>query len=101
MKLWASLAAGLPSVAFAESLRGTGLEAGRQVLVVEKSERALLAALERLAHDPDLSSRLASEGRAFVIEHHTWRRSAELMAGALERLLEPATQQPASDSAAA
>jgi glycosyltransferase involved in cell wall biosynthesis len=101
MKLWASLAAGLPTVAFAESLRGTGLEAGEQVLVVEKSERALLSALERLAHDPDLSGRLASAGRSFVVEHRTWRRSAELMAGALERLLEPAGELPASGIAAA
>ena len=58
MKLWAALAAGLPTVAFAESLRGTGLEAGRHVVVTEKSEPALLAAHRamlppaRSRHDP-------------------------------------------------
>jgi glycosyltransferase involved in cell wall biosynthesis len=102
IKLWASLAAGLPTVAFAESLRGTGLEAGEHVLVAEKSERALLSALERLAHDPDLARRVTAAGRAFVVDQRSWRRSAELMAGALERLLD--SREPglsASGSAAA
>jgi glycosyltransferase involved in cell wall biosynthesis len=102
IKLWASLAAGLPTVAFAESLRGTGLEAGEHVVVAEKSERALLAALERVAHDPDLARRVTGAGRSFVVEQRSWRRSAELMAGALERLLasrEPGL--PASGIAAA
>ena len=102
MKLWASLAAGLPTVAFAESLRGTGLEPGRQLIVADKSERAILSALERLAHDPDLSRRLASAGRDFVVEHRSWQRSSELMASALERLLESGEPDlPASGIAAA
>lgn len=101
MKLWAALAAGLPTVAFAESLRGTGLEAGRHVVVTEKSEPALLAALERLAHDPDLAGRLTAEGRAFVVEHRSWRRSAELMAGALEQLLAAGEQGRAAPGIAA
>jgi glycosyltransferase involved in cell wall biosynthesis len=102
MKLWASLAAGLPTVAFAESLRGTGLEAGRHVVVTEKSEPALLAALERLAHDPDLAARLTGAGRSFVVEHRSWRRSAELLAGALEQLLfADESGRPASGIAAA
>jgi hypothetical protein len=70
-------------------------------VVTEKSEPALLAALERLAHDPDLSGRLTAEGRGFVVEHRSWRRSAELMAGALEQLLAAAEPGRAAPGIAA
>ena len=82
-------------------LRGTGLEAGRHVAVTEKSEPALLAALERLAHDPDLAGRLTAEGRSFVVDHRSWRRSAELMAAALEQLLAAGEQGRAEPGIAA
>ena len=88
IKLWASLAAGLPSVAFPESLRGTDLRHGEHLLVAEKSAAGLLAALEQLAGDAGLAHRLAAEGRALVVERHDWRLSAARLEAALQEVLE-------------
>jgi glycosyltransferase involved in cell wall biosynthesis len=83
IKLFESLAAGLPTVAFAESLHGTQLRDGEHVLVAQKREDELLAALDRLADDPQLAGRLGAAGRAFVVARHDWRRSAERLEEAL------------------
>jgi glycosyltransferase involved in cell wall biosynthesis len=84
IKLLESLAAGLPTVAFAEALEGLALRDGEQVLVADKREHALLHALERLRQDPDLADRLARSGRRFVEEKHAW----SAIAGRLERALD-------------
>jgi glycosyltransferase involved in cell wall biosynthesis len=95
------LACELPVVAFAEALRGTELRDGEHVLVAEKGERAVVAALERLGEDVELARRLAAAGRAHVLGCHTWSRSASLLAEALARLLEPRGGGAASNGPAA
>jgi glycosyltransferase involved in cell wall biosynthesis len=82
------LACGLPTVTFGEALTGTALEDGEHVLVTEKGQRAVVAALERLAADRDLGARLGAAARAHVVEHHTWERSGALLLDALSTLLD-------------
>jgi glycosyltransferase involved in cell wall biosynthesis len=82
------LACGLPTVTFGEALTGTALEDGEHVLVTEKGERAVVAALERLAADSDLGARLGAAARAHIVEHHTWERSGALLLDALSTLLD-------------
>ena len=87
IKLWESLAAGLPSVAFRQSVNGTELQDRRHLLVADASELSLLAALERLDADPAYASALAGAARAFVAEQHDWRLSARKLESALLELL--------------
>jgi glycosyltransferase involved in cell wall biosynthesis len=83
VKLIEALAAGLPSVAFAQSIHGLGVRDGEQVLVAERSVESLLTALERLATDRALAARLAVAARLHAVEHHDWRP----IASRVERLL--------------
>ena len=87
IKLMESLAAGLPTVAFEESVRGTGLRDGEHVVLVPKSVEGLLAALDRLAGDPAEARRIGAAARRHAEENHDWRRSARVVEGALERLV--------------
>lgn len=92
VKLLESLAAGLPSVVFAEALHGTELEDGVHVAVAEKSEEALLSALTRVTGEGGDGARLGEAGRAFVAERHDVRRSAGLLEEALLGLLDARPQ---------
>jgi polysaccharide biosynthesis protein PslH len=83
IKLLEALAAGLPSVAFAEALQGIRLVPAEHVLVAEKDTRALLAELNRLLEVPGLAERLGKAGRDFVCRHHDWRQIAETLEQAL------------------
>ncbi len=87
IKLFESLAAGLPSVVFGESLYGTSLVDGQHVLVAPKTEHDLAASLERLADDADLAEQIRTEARTFVVEHHDWSRSAAVLDAALRELV--------------
>lgn len=86
IKLLEALACGLPTVAFAESLRGTGLRDGMHVRVAAKGERSLLAALDALVDDPSLAAGLARHGRKHVVEHFDWQSLASRLDAALRRL---------------
>jgi glycosyltransferase involved in cell wall biosynthesis len=77
IKLLESMAAGLPTVVFAESIHGLDAKPGEQVLVVGRSETELLAALDLLADDPARARRIGCEAAAFVARHHDWSRIAE------------------------
>jgi glycosyltransferase involved in cell wall biosynthesis len=88
IKLWESLAAGLPSVAFAESVRGTALRDGNQLLIAEKSVASLHSTLARLLENPAFAAALGAAARSHVVEHHDWRISAERIESALLRLVE-------------
>jgi glycosyltransferase involved in cell wall biosynthesis len=72
LKLIESLAAGLPTIAFPEALRGTRFRDGVHVVTAAKDEAALLAALSRVLEDPALAARLAGEGRAAACEWYDW-----------------------------
>jgi glycosyltransferase involved in cell wall biosynthesis len=78
IKLMEALAAGLPTVAFAESVRGTELRHDEHVLVAPKSVDGLLGALERLAGNPAQAARMGAAARRHVERHHDWRRSAQI-----------------------
>lgn len=77
IKLLESLAAGLPTVAFAAALDGTDARDGVQVLVADSSEAGLLSALNRLADDLDLSSAMGRAARQLVRERYDWRAIAQ------------------------
>lgn len=80
IKLLEGLAAGLPTVAFAEALHG--LDVDGAVLVAPKSVDGLLSAIRR-ATDPSAGARLSELGRARVAANHDWAGIARR----LERLL--------------
>ncbi len=87
IKLWESLAAGLPTVAFQESLRGTDLLEGEHVLISEPNVDSLLNCLGRLTADPELAARLARNGRHHVVAHHNWTDIGGRLAVSLEWLV--------------
>jgi glycosyltransferase involved in cell wall biosynthesis len=87
IKLYEALAAGLPTVAFSESLHGTSFVDGTHLLVAAKSERDVIARLDELAGDPALAERIGAEARGFVVEHHDWSRSASVLDAALRELV--------------
>jgi glycosyltransferase involved in cell wall biosynthesis len=80
------LAAGLPTVAFSESLHGTDARDGVHAIVAEKSVMAVSSALQRLASDGELAAAIGNQGRQLVAERYSWRHSARLMNKALLRL---------------
>ena len=79
IKLLESMAAGLPTVAFAETIQGLDVRDGEHLRVVTKSEDALLAALDELNASPDLCQRLGETARRYVCDHHEWRQMASLL----------------------
>jgi polysaccharide biosynthesis protein PslH len=85
IKLLEGLAAGLPTIVFAESLHG--LDLAGEVLVAPKSEEGLHAALARLAAEPELARRLGERGRAWVVANHDWDASARLLEECLLELV--------------
>jgi polysaccharide biosynthesis protein PslH len=87
IKLMESLAAGLPTVAFAESVRGTELRDGEHLLVTPRSVEGLLTALDRLSDDPAQARRIGAAARRAAEERYDWRRSARVIEDALERLV--------------
>jgi glycosyltransferase involved in cell wall biosynthesis len=94
IKLLEYLAAGLPTVAFAPALGGTDLRAGRDVLVVEPRDDALLAAVGELAADPERAGRLGAAGRAAVEARYSWEDSAEALEPLLEELVSASGRTP-------
>jgi glycosyltransferase involved in cell wall biosynthesis len=88
IKLIESLAAGLPTIAFRESIRGMAVRDGEHLLVAEKDAGSLLGALDRLTADPQLASRIGAAGRRHAEEHHDWRAIAGRVEDALSELVE-------------
>lgn len=84
IKLLEGLAAGLPTVAFAEALHG--LDVDGAVLAAPKSERGLLQALDRLA-DPAVARELSRRGRDWVVDRYDWRAIARRLEVHLEDLV--------------
>ena len=89
IKLFESLACGLPTVAFAEALHGVDLEDGVNIVVSDKSEPALLRSLDGLVADSSRSLALGNAGRAFVVERHSWDDLATQLDGALRARFDP------------
>lgn len=87
IKLLQALSAGLPTVAFEQSLHGTNLSPGKHVLVVPPETGAIVEALSRLTRDSAFAAATAAAGRKFVVEQHDWRHLAAGLELALARLL--------------
>jgi glycosyltransferase involved in cell wall biosynthesis len=88
IKLLEALAAGLPVVAFEESLHGTALIPGRHLLTAPKNEKGVALALEQLADSPALADNLGDAARAYILQHHDWERITDKLEAALVRLVE-------------
>lgn len=86
IKLLECSAAGLPTVAFAESLRGTDARDGLHVLAAEKSEDGLLRALDRLAEDRTLAEEIGHNARSLVAERYDWAHIADRLGSRLAAL---------------
>jgi polysaccharide biosynthesis protein PslH len=79
LKVFDGLAAGLPSVVFEETIRGTELRDGEHVVVADKNESALHSVVRQLLDDPSRAEALARAGRRFVVEKHDWVDIARLL----------------------
>jgi glycosyltransferase involved in cell wall biosynthesis len=101
LKLLECMAAGLPTVAFAEAIRGTVARAGEHVLVVDEDERPLLHALGSLTADPGFAQRLANAARALAEQRYDWTGIAAGLERALVGLSEPTTTPPTAEPAGA
>jgi glycosyltransferase involved in cell wall biosynthesis len=87
IKLLEGLAAGLPTVAFAEATQGLAIRDGEHLRVVAKDETAIVAAIDELVKERDAARRIAERGRAYVCEHHDWARVAERLDALLTELV--------------
>jgi len=88
LKLFDSLAVGLPVIAFAETLHGTALRDGEELLVSEPELTAVVRSLRAVLEDPFLATRLGTAARRFVVRRHDWERSAVQLEGVLVELVE-------------
>jgi glycosyltransferase involved in cell wall biosynthesis len=99
IKVLESLAAGVPTVVFAEATRGLRVRHGDQVWVADKDDGGLVAAIDRLLADEHTASRLGVAGRAHVVAHHDWKKLAGRLESALLALLASCEYSRASSSA--
>ena len=83
LKLFECMAAGLPTVAFAEGIRGTTARDGEHVLVVPPDEARILEALGSLADDPQAGKRLGSAARELAERSYDWGGIAATLEEAL------------------
>lgn len=86
LKLIEAAAAGLPIVAFPESVQGTTFLDDDHLLVADKTPAALADALGRILHDPHTAERLGAGARAHAVEHYDWDVIARIMETELMRL---------------
>jgi glycosyltransferase involved in cell wall biosynthesis len=57
------------------------------ILVPPSDERALAAAIAKLARDPEMRRRLGQQARRDAVERHTWRQHADRIVARLEEVL--------------
>ncbi|HZP11103.1 MAG TPA: glycosyltransferase family 4 protein [Nevskiaceae bacterium] len=82
-KLAESLARGVPAVASSIAIEGTGLIAGKQVLVADKP-REVAKAIARAYEDEKLWRRLSESGWRYVKKRYSATRGKELLRAALK-----------------
>jgi len=83
IKLFESVSAGLPTVAFDEAIRGTVFRDGEHLLIAEKNVVSLAHALRRLVDEPSLGTQLSRSGRELVVARYDWRSSGAKLERAL------------------
>jgi len=86
LKLLECMAAGLPTVAFAEGVRGIAVRHGQHALVAPEDEDQILNALASLAADPLTAERLGRAARELAERSYDWSRIAAGLEDALLRL---------------
>ena len=101
LKLLECMAAGLPTVAFPEAVRGTVANTGEHLLVVDKNEHEVLEALGSLAADPGLARRLADAARELAEQRYDWTGIAAGLEQALLGLTPPTRTPPTARSSGA
>jgi glycosyltransferase involved in cell wall biosynthesis len=80
IKLFEYMAQGRAVVAPATEPIACVVESGEHALLFEPGNRdALAAAITNLAVDADLRRRLGCQGRALVLDRHTWERNASVV----------------------
>ena len=87
LKVIEAAAAGLPIVAFPESVQGTMFRDEDHLLVAGKTPAALADSLARILRDPDTAGRLGARARAHAVEHYDWDVIARTMETELMRLV--------------
>ena len=85
-KLLEAMACGCPVVSTALGCEGLGAVDGDTMLIAD-SPRAFADAVLRVLNDAGLADRLGSQGRAWVVDQHSWDRSAALVQEAYTRLI--------------
>ncbi len=85
-KLLEALACGCPVVTTSLGCEGLGPTNGRHMLLAD-TPRAFADAVLQILDDPALAARLSRHGRNWVVERHSWDRSAALLADAWLRLI--------------
>ncbi len=78
-KLLEALACGCPVVSTALGAEGLGAQDGRHMRIVD-TPQAFADAVLRLLDDSEEAARLSKHGRNWVVERHSWARSAALLA---------------------
>ena len=77
-KLLEALACGCPVVSTSLGAEGLGAQDGRHMRIVD-TPQAFADAVLRLLDDPEEAARLSRHGRSWVVERHSWARSAALL----------------------
>jgi glycosyltransferase involved in cell wall biosynthesis len=85
IKLFEYLACGLPTLAFAASVKGTRVTSLVHALVVDESAPAMLGGL-RFLLGHDAAPRMGLEARRLSCVHHDWRCAARVLEEALAQL---------------
>ena len=99
-KLFEALASGRPVVVIASGEAARIVQESDAGVVVPPGDlAALVAALRRLAHDPDLRARLGANGRAAAVGQFDRSRIVDAFTGLLEAGLRPAGAAPLSERA--
>jgi glycosyltransferase involved in cell wall biosynthesis len=96
LKLLECMAAGLPTVAFEEAIRGTSVRPGEHALVAPHDERRLLEALGTLADDPELAARIRADARDLAERRYDWTDIGRGLEDALTGLTRGNRRPPAT-----
>ncbi len=89
LKLFESMACGVPVIASdLPGLSETVRQSGGGLTAAPGDPAALASAVATLASDPDRAAEMGARGRAFVVEHASWRARAQATSFIIVRAIE-------------